>query len=505
MPRQRWTVFISGAAIAIAGLVAYHNSFSGPFILDDTWNIVANPSIRHLWRLGRVLSPQPIPALGGRPLYNLSFAVNYAWGGTSVRGYHVLNLAIHLLAGLTLFGIVRRTLRNSNLALAIAILWTVHPLLTESVTYISERSELLMGLFYLLTLYCFIRANLEIRTERSDRYFNSKFEIFSIAACLLGMASKQSMVTAPVVVFLYDRTFVAGSFREAWRRRRGYYLGLAGTWVLLAILMAGPGDPQIGSGHGVTAWAYAATECQVVLKYIRLALWPHPLVLDYGSGVVRPGWAVLPYGAVVVAVLAGTAWLLVGQFRDSKFEVRNFRALGFTAAFFFLVLAPTSSFVPVGPQPMAENRMYLPLAAIVVLVAAGIHAVAGRMRGLVFAALAVVLAVLTIQRNAVYASGLSIWTDTVVKCPQSARAHSNLGAALYRAGRKPEATGQLEEAVRINPGDALTHLMLGNLLAEGGRSAEAIIQYQEALQIDPALAQARARLSSLTTRGGQGN
>ena len=225
-----WATFLAGGLIVLATVLAYRNSFSGPFIFDDL-AISQNPTIRELWPIWKPLCPpnhgEPVT---GRPLLNLSFAVNYAVSGLNVRGYHVANLAIHVLAALLLFGILRRTfllrsLGNSQIptpiyfALAIALLWAVHPLQTESVTYIVQRAESLVGLFYLLTLYCFIRG----ATWGRGRYWYAA----AVLACLLGMASKEVMVSAPLIVLLYDRAFLAGSLREAWRRRYGFYLALA--------------------------------------------------------------------------------------------------------------------------------------------------------------------------------------------------------------------------------------------------------------------------------------
>ena len=175
-------------------------------------------------------------------MVNLSLAINYALGGMATWGYHALNLAIHILAGLTLFGVVRRTLLQPSLltrfgqaalslALAVAVIWTIHPLQTEAVTYIAQRAESLMGLFYLLTVYCFIRGT---ESETPGIWYK-----LSVAACLLGMASKEVMISAPLMVLLYDRTFVGGSFRQAWERRRPLYMGLFGTWLLLGYLVVG--------------------------------------------------------------------------------------------------------------------------------------------------------------------------------------------------------------------------------------------------------------------------
>jgi len=153
----------------------------------------------------------------GRPLVNLSFAVNFALTGNAVRSYHVLNLCVHSLAGLTLFGILRRTLealgigsRSSLLALGISLIWTLHPLQTEAVTYIVQRAESMMGVFYLQTLYWFIRY--------AGAPGRRQYGVLSFLACLLGMATKEVMVSAPLMVLLYDRAFVSGSFRESWRR-----------------------------------------------------------------------------------------------------------------------------------------------------------------------------------------------------------------------------------------------------------------------------------------------
>ncbi len=325
-------------------------------------------------------------------MVNFSLAVNYALEGTVVWGYHAVNLAIHILAGLALYGIVRRTLLSPvlreqfgacamRLALAVAVLWTVHPLQTEAVTYISERCESLMGLFYLLTLYCFIRGT---DTQKSSWWF-----ALSVVACLLGMASKEVMVTAPVMVLLYDRTFISGSFREAWTQHRPLYLGLASTWVLLGCLMAGLHYRGAGYGLGIPWWAYALIECRVVVRYLWLAIWPHLLVFDYGEFVATRHFAeVAPY-ALALVVLAASVLI----------ELRRRPAIGLIGAWFFVILAPTSSVVPVEGQPMAEHRMYLPLVAVVTLTVIGIDKLWGRRSTAVFLAAAVGFGLLTARRE----------------------------------------------------------------------------------------------------------
>jgi hypothetical protein len=152
---------LAGLALVLAVAAAYANSLRAPFVFDDGFAIVRNATIRHLGRIGDVLSPPTGFAVCARPLVNLSLAINYAISGLNPWSYHLLNVVIHALAALALFGILRRTLAGPAAAFAAwtaALLWALHPLLTESVTFVIQRTESLMGLCYLTTLYCFIRG-----------------------------------------------------------------------------------------------------------------------------------------------------------------------------------------------------------------------------------------------------------------------------------------------------------------------------------------------------------
>ena len=283
------SALVAAGLIVLATLAAYSNSFAGPFVFDDELSIPSNMTIRQLWPIWKPLCPPNHgETVSGRPLLNLSLAIDYAISRLDVWSYHATNLAIHILAALLLFGILRRTfllpaMRDRwgaaavPLALTIALVWAVHPLQTESVTYIIQRAESLFGLFYLLTLYCFVRG---VGSSRAMLWY-----AVCVVACLLGMASKEVMVSAPLMVLLYDRTFVAGSFREAWRRRYGLYLALAGTWLLLGWLVAWSGTrgSSAGFGIGVGCWEYLGTQFGAILNYLKLCVWPHPLVFYYGT------------------------------------------------------------------------------------------------------------------------------------------------------------------------------------------------------------------------------
>jgi tetratricopeptide (TPR) repeat protein len=485
---------IGAGAILVVGIVAiYARTFSVPLLFDDRTWLTLNPSLLHLRALGTVLSPPLDSGTGGRPLINLIDALNYAAGGTSVTGYHVVNLAIHVLAALTLFALVRRTLllpamadrfgpAATALALAVSAVWAWHPVLTESVTYLAQRSESLMGLFYLLTLYCFVRG-------ASAAGPGGRWGWFSLAvlACLAGVGSKEVIATAPLLVLLYDRTFLSGSFAQAWKRHWGILLALAATWVPLGFLMAGLRLRGVGFNPVISWRAYGLVEIRVVVKYLLLAVWPRPLVFDYGAFVPARWTEIWPYAVVLAALLAATVA-----------AIRRVPAAGFAACWFFLILAPSSSIVPVFSQPMAENRLYLPVAGVAALAVLGLFALAGRRSLALFAVLAVGLGLASAARNQDYLTADRIWTDTVAKVPQSPRGHSNLAAILIiTPGRGDDAVAEYAKAVALEPRNGEGYYNLGNALGRVGRIREACDQYEEAILLKPDLTEAHACLGTI--------
>ena len=342
---------------------AYSNTFQCEFVFDDGSSIQRNPSIRNLWPLSSVLWPgvEKGRTIDGRPLLNLSLALNYAVSGLDVWSYHALNLLVHIGATLMLFGLVRRTLllpqfRDSmgphatGLACAIALVWGLHPLNTESVTYVVQRAESLLGLFYLATLYCVARG------EASPR--QRVWWVAAVVACLAGMATKEVMVTAPVVVLIYLWVFAFGTLDETLRRRWPLLVALASTWLLLGWLIVAHGGRggTVDLDAPLTPARYAAMQLVAVVHYLQLSLSPRPLVFDYGRQLLVSDVRVMLSGLVLMALAAGTAWALVRR-----------PWIGFLGSTFFLILLPSSSVVPIITQVMAEHRMYLPLAAVVSL------------------------------------------------------------------------------------------------------------------------------------------
>ena len=516
-PESWFGALLGAAIIAVAAVIAYANSFSGMLVFDDEFWIVQNSSVHRLWPIWSVLFPARAAAVGGRPLVNLTVALNYAAGGVHVWGYHAVNLIIHILAACTLFGIVRRTLSlpkirdrfrsaATPLALAIALLWTVHPLQTAAVTYIIQRTESLVSLFYLLTLYCVIRGAASAQSA-------GNWYMGATLSCLLGMLTKEVMATAPLIVLLYDRTFLSGSFRQALSARLKLYLSLAATWAVIPWVLISTGFHNGSTGGGAggfTYWTYLLTQPGVLLHYLGQVFWPTGLSLDWGWPAVHTlGTAVLP-GLLIVALLGLTVWALVKR-----------PALGFLGAWFFVILAPTSSFVPVRDAAF-DHRVYLPLAAIAVAVvlasyslcgrlfspATGEHAPATRLPaavlGIALLAVAVALGWGTVERNALYASDVTIWQDAVEKNPDHSRSHLNLGVErLDRArGRTAEAISDYEQALTLKPDLAEAHCDLGLALSAVGRTPQAIDHLRQAVAIDPNYVDAKTYLACLLANTG---
>jgi tetratricopeptide (TPR) repeat protein len=493
-----WRQRLLPLLIVVPALFAYRNSFDGIFVFDDRPSIVDNPYIRNAAPWAHPLKAMQAPrniTVSGRPVASFSFAMNYALAPTSSRdvfdppapgslasaipfeqnvwGYHATNLAIHLISTLVLFGVVRRTMNSTFPAACAAMLWSVHPLTTGAVTYIVQRVESLMAMFMLLTLYCAIRA-----------WKNKSWAPAAVAACALGMGAKEAMVGAPLIVFAWDWVFAKRPLRELIRDRWPLYAGLASTWVLLAYLVSLDARP-LSSGFHFPEWpwtTYFLTQCGVIADYVRLVFWPTPLILDRDVRQTTNFVQVaLPFAALAAAFAAG----LWGFLRKKPW--------GFAILAFFILLAPTSSVLPIVTEIAAEHRMYLPLAVIIAtLIFSRLNTPEDYsplrnklVLGGIVACLGVPLMYATFERNAVYASDAGIWFDTIQKQPKNARARNNYASNLLKSGQSKAAEEHLQVAVTESPNFAEAHANLGVALATEGRTPEAIAHFERALAINP--------------------
>jgi tetratricopeptide (TPR) repeat protein len=422
---------------------------------------------------------------------------------------------------LLVFGLVRRTIELANanprrpvpprdIACVAALLWSIHPLTSEPVSYLTQRTESLMAMFFLLALY----ANVRSHTSRQPRGWMA----IAIGACLAGAGCKETIAVAPLAIVFYDRVFVFESMSDALRRRWRLYCGLALTWVALAYLLVSGGQ-SISAGFesaDSSSWTYLLNQPRMILRYLRLAVWPDSLVLYYGwTPAVRFG-DVWPYAAGVVVLIGVIVYALTAR-----------PALGFLGAFVFLTLGPTSSVVPIATEVGAERRMYLAMAAIVTMVAISLAHLSARLpervpsRRLFFAfasVLVAALSVLTVMRNHEYSSGLTMaltvrerWPtanadylvgtelaavgdreNAIIHLAAAARAYPPanypLGAQLLAQGRTAEGITALERFITDEPtalASRAAHGLLANALADQQRFLEAIPHYREFLAAHP--------------------
>jgi tetratricopeptide (TPR) repeat protein len=343
-----------------------------------------------------------------------------------------------------------------------------------------------MGLFYAATLYFAIRAWEGPRA--------GLWSAAAVATCALGMGTKEVMMSAPIMVALYDFVFMAGEaggLAGVWKRRWRLYAGLAATWVLLALFVATTTrSASVGFFlKGWTPWLYLQTQAAVIVHYLRLVFLPWPMVLDYEWPAATSVVDVLPQGVFLAALFALTAWGLVRRWPAA-----------WLGALFFLVLAPSSSVLPIVTEVAAEHRMYLPLAAVIALAVTGAY-VAGRKvlaktggsgahvlraAGAAVAALAVAGCVyLTRERNLDYHSSERIWAATVAARPENSRALANLGVTLVELGRPAEAEPYLRRAVAVRPDFPEAQSGLGVALCMQGRLEEGVTHLERAVALEP--------------------
>jgi tetratricopeptide (TPR) repeat protein len=515
----RIKTILCAVLLCLLAWVGYRETFSVPFLFDDSRWIVDGQRIREdLW-------PPAAFFDGGtlRPILFYTLAINYHFGGLDVSGYHAVNLLIHAAAALVLFGLVRRTLRLAwiahrfegrvdLLAVAIAALWVAHPLATQAVTYTIQRGESLMSLLLLLCLYGLIRG---ANSARSFPWY-----LLSLGAVAFGMGCKEVMIVSPLVVLLFDRSFLASSFRQLMRQRGWYYVVLLLPWLWLATsalpAVTGAFAPADASSRAVSAtasttadapleelasaedtarppsgrvtpWEYARTQSGVLLHYLRLVVWPAPLCLDYDWPISSLAEAVLPMAVVAILVILS----VVLFFRSPR--------TGFLPFCFFLLLIPTSSFLPIS-DVVLEHRMYLPLA---VALAALVLAIDGVVPWVVdhtrWTSLqlhrtlvgVLVLALLgltagTFARNRDYQSRERLWLSVLDVYPDNIRALTNYAHAVRSAGRDEEAKAYFARAEQLAPDHPVTQGAIGALLIEEGRYPEALVYLRRAVALWPA-------------------
>lgn len=503
-PSGARTPWLAVVVLVAVGAAAYANALGGPLLLDDERTLRQNTSIQHLSRPGEVLHPPAQSPVTGRPIPNLTLAINYAMSGDSLWSYRALNIGAHILAALAFFALLRRTLprmigaspaptaHTDGVALAAAAIWLVHPLNSESVNYLTQRTESLMGLFYVTALWASVRA-LDARRPLG-------WELAAMAAAFCAVGSKETALTLPLVLVVWDRAFAYESFTAAWTARRRLYGLVVSSWLLFGwFAQELPFFAEKGFQEYVSRWAYLLHQGPMILRYLGLTAWPHALVFDYGPPGPLTLGAAAP-GVLVVAVLV----------MASIIALILWPRIGFWGAWFFITLAPASSLIPIPTEVGAERRMYLPLMALTLLLVLAGRWALGRMMAASLrtrvswaATGAVVLALgaTTVARNRDYQDVLRIWQTSLDRWPQP-RAHEHISMALRDAGRLEESLAHLRIAAPDSPN---ARHALASALLERGDLTESIAQFKEYIRLrpeDPNIILGREELAVALMRAG---
>lgn len=489
------------ACIALLGVMVYGHTLQVPWYFDDLPNIVDNPALRDLGQATRNLL-----SVGRGPAY-WTFALNYRFGGLAVGGYHLVNITIHILSAGIVFLILRRLLPPlSWLPLLGALLFLVHPLQTQAVTYIVQRMTSLSGLCFFLSLALYQRAREE--RARTDAFLALRHSLLYLGALLSGALAvliKENAAILPLALLVYDVYFLPDTGRQPWKYRLLYLLpfciapfGVAVT-ELLGPLLHGGGLAEIGgvrplvSQKNLTPLNYLGTEFSVLWLYIRLLFLPFGQALDYSYPVVAT-----IFTARTFLALAGLVGLLTG----AVVWRRKAPLVSFGIVWFLLCLSVESSFIPL--DPVFEHRLYVPLFGFVlVLIGLVQQWLLPRRAELLLLLLLPPLAFLAWQRNALWNDPIAFYQSNLRQVPESERVNVALAKQYLDASRYDQAEPLLRTALRLNPGYVDAYVNLSVILIERGEYAAALALLGKGVELNPRSVKLNDNLGTLYDKLGQ--
>ena len=534
--RLPWRLPVVALLISFLVFLIYSNTFDAPFQFDDTPNILENPNIKDLGNFSKLS--------GARYIGDLSFAINYAFGGVNVFGYHLVNILIHILNGiliyvlvLLLFQTVYRTgtgaihesplhsdkrddLLPSTLiscpppdpaapwiALVVSLLFVSHPIQTQAVTYIVQRFTSLATFFYLLAVVYYLKS----RLENQDRPIRFLYYGVSVFSAFLSMKTKEIAFTLPFMLAMMELMLFRSRINTSIKRLIPFIL-LVPIIPLSRIEVLGEAEGGFlprGTAE-ITRWDYLLTQSRVIITYLRLMILPFRQNLDYDYPIYHSlfHFPVL-FSLLFLGLFLTTGIYLINHNRSLTFHSR---LIGFGILWFFITLSVESSIVLL-PDMIFEHRMYLPSIGLLLAFSAAsfwgfrtiFHKRPGFHPGSFTALICMILlflSALTFMRNGVWKNDERLWKDVVDKSPRKARPHINLGVAYQNQERFDEAIEQYRIALEINPNDPKSHTNLGNIYKELGFIERGRKEYEIALEIKPDYGKAHNNLGLLFKEAG---
>lgn len=533
---QKKTAF-SVLLIALVSLIAYSNTFHVPFVFDDEGQVQDNLMIRNLHNFVLSLQGHNFSHMKDyifeprRFIGYLSFALNYYFGGINVVGFHIVNLAIHLINGILVYFLLILTMRtpyfrnqsangndrkpqSSIIALVCALFFVSHPVQTQAVTYVVQRLTSLVAMFYLLSIVSYIKGRLAGRQAVKLAGF-----ALAVLSAVFAMKTKEIAFTLPVSIVLYEVIF----FRAPFKKRLLFLIPVLLTLIIIPVGMMGI-HQSLGAmlsdlsdkmrlQTDIPRWDYFVTELRVIVTYIRLIFFPIDQNLDYDYPVYHSLFtpSVLFSFLFLSALLATAVYLLYksrgavesGQWQGDQeasrresipFPYGYYRLIAFGILWFFVALSVESSIIPIA-DVIFEHRVYLPsvgaFMAIVSSLIFGARALTARLPNtarvlpVVLAVLVIGLSSATFARNAVWRSPITLWEDVVGKSPENVRAYNNLGAAYADGGQMAKGIETFLHALQIDPNYAQAYYNLGTAYSQMHEDDKAIEAYSKAVASDP--------------------
>lgn len=497
--------FIFIIILSIILYIIYSPGLRGPFILDDTNNIEKNEKI-YLSNIS--VQSLKKAAEGPRPVAMLTFAFNYYIHGMSQAGFRITNIFIHICTSFLLYIFIFQTIilcnltndqSNHRISLFCALIWSLHPIQIQSVTYIVQRMNSLAGMFFLFSLLMYIKSRLSSSSLNAFLSF-----LACILSAFLAIASKPNAMILPVVIGLYEYFFI---------KKKINMLYIAASVAIIAISVcffpdnfkikfssiAYPSNIFLSwyREKNITTYQYFITELRVLVLYISMIFFPIPSRLNIDHDIIFSNSLISPYSTATSIVV------IIFFIFTAAARIKKSPLLSFGIFWFFINSLIESSVVPL--DPIFEHRNYVPSMMFIsgVIFEAKRFFTKSYSKKVAAAVCIITLSIWTYQRNTVWRSGISLWQDSVKKSPNKTRPHESLAYYLEQAGLIEQSIDHYKIAVTLSPNNAKIHHNLANLLTKRGYTAEALKHYSAAFAIDPKDKELNNNIGNAMYRAGQ--
>lgn len=519
--------------IATLAIVIYSNTLNNGFVYDDEFTIVNNTLVKSFDNLPLLFDKTAYFSrsveMSYRPVVTFTYFLDYTIYGLKPWGYHLTNILLHAINGALLYTFLTllftpHASRPTSLPFLTSLLFVTHPVLTEAVTCISFREDLLAFMFYMATL----NLHLILKQPAPDpRFLTTSFLfLLSYFTYLLALLSKEMAVTLPLIVICYE--WFSGKEKTTlgsrlFNRYTISYIIITLLYLYLRFYIFHNPKEQIETWGLVERFL---TLPWLIMNYLKLSLFPVQLSVDYVIAPVSSPFS--PIFILPVSVLVSVFAIILSYFLSDKGGYKKFppfakggeggfesgylrqRSILFGALFFLITLAPVYNLVPI--NPFAERYLYLPIVGFIMFAVCIEYLIAEKLKirpGYVnrymlvfFLVISTIFSFSVVKRNLIWKDNYSLWSDTVAKMPNSNRSHTNLGLAYYNRGRVNEAIGEYLIAIKLRFDDARAHYNLAVAYLKQGRYDEEIYELKTALRLKPDYVKASNNLGVAYARQG---